>query len=336
MPAQKINGVVNMRLTRYIFRRILMMLLTVFILITVLFFLFRVIPGDPVSMFIDSGLDRESKQLLLKHYGLDKPLYQQYIIYIKNILKGDFGNSFQYGKPALKVIGERFLNTMILMVTSLIIAFAIGIIFGTWLAWKRNTRFDLIGTIIALIVRCAPVFWTGMILLSIFAFKYKIFPLGGMNTPGIRFDSSFQKYFNLDFLRHLILPSVTAALYSAATPLLVMRTSMLEVIKEDYIELARAKGLKEKRIMRKHAMRTALLPVVTIFAVQAGFAIGGAVLIETVFRWPGMGREIVLAVSCRDYPLAQTAFLLIGVMTSLFNLIADILYAYLDPRVVLD
>lgn len=325
-----------MRLSKYIIKRIIMMLLTLFVLVTILFFLFRVVPGDPVSMFIDSGLDRESQELLLKHYGLDKPIGQQYVIYLKNLLKGDFGNSFQYGKSALEVIAERFWNTMVLMVTSLIIAFFIGITAGAALAWRRNTKFDLIGTIIALIVRCAPVFWTGMILLSIFAFKYKILPLGGMNTPGMRFDSLAQKYFNLDFLRHLILPAITAALYSAATPLLVMRTSMLEVIKEDYIELAQAKGLKEKRIMKKHAMRTALLPVITIFAVQAGFAIGGAVLIETVFRWPGMGREIVLAVSFRDYPLAQTAFLLIGVMTALFNLIADILYAYLDPRVALD
>ncbi|MBP1925028.1 peptide/nickel transport system permease protein [Sedimentibacter acidaminivorans] len=325
-----------MRLLKYITKRILVMLLTLFVLVTILFFLFRVVPGDPVSMFIDSGLDRESQELLLKHYGLDKPIGQQYIIYIKNLLKGDFGNSFQYGKSALEVIAERFCNTMILMVTSLIIAFFIGITAGAALAWKRNTKFDMIGTIIALIVRCAPIFWTGMILLSIFAFKLKILPLGGMNTPGMRFDNLLEKYLNFDFLKHLILPAVTAALYSAATPLLVMRTSMLEVIKEDYIELARAKGLKEKRIMRKHAMRTALLPVVTIFAVQAGFAIGGSVLIETVFRWPGMGREIVLAVSFRDYPLAQTAFLLIGVMTALFNLIADILYAYLDPRVALD
>ncbi len=325
-----------MRLLKYITKRILVMLLTLFVLVTILFFLFRVVPGDPVSMFIDSGLDRESQELLLKHYGLDKPIGQQYVIYLKNLLKGDFGNSFQYGKSALEVIAERFLNTMILMVTSLIIAFFVGIMVGAALAWRRNTKFDLIGTIIALIVRCAPIFWTGMILLSIFAFKLKILPLGGMNTPGMQFSNVLQKYFNLDFLKHLILPAITAALYSAATPLLVMRTSMLEVIKEDYVELAQAKGLKEKRIMRKHAMRTALLPVVTIFAVQAGFAIGGSVLIETVFRWPGMGREIVLAVSFRDYPLAQTAFLLIGVMTALFNLIADILYAYLDPRVALD
>ncbi len=300
-----------MRILKYISKRIFMLVITLFVLITILFFLFRILPGDPVSMYIDSGLDRESQELLLKHYGLDKPIGQQYLIYLKNLLQGDLGNSFQYGKPAIEIIYERFWNTMVLMITSIIIAFAIGITLGAALAWRRNTKFDLIGTLIALIVRCVPAFWTGMILLSIFSYKLNILPLGGMYTPGMDFENYAQKYFNLDFLKHLILPAITSAFYSVATPLLVMRTSMLEVVKEDYIEMAYAKGLREKRIIKKHAVRTALLPVITIIAVQAGFAIGGAVLIETVFRWPGMGREIVLAVSYRDYPLAQASFLLL-------------------------
>jgi len=323
-------------ISRYVVRRLLQMILILFILITILFFMFRVVPGDPVSMYIDAGLDKEAQQILLKQYGLDKPLPQQYIIYIKNVFRGDFGNSFQYGKPAIEVIGERFWNTLLLMITSLGIAFLLGIFGGAVLAWKRGTLFENIGIIGTLILRCAPVFWTGMIFLSIFAFKLKIFPLGGMNTPGTHFDTQYQKFLSLDFLRHLILPALTASLYSAAAPLLVMRTSMLEVIKEDFIELARAKGLKERKILFKHAMRNALLPVITVFAVQAGLAIGGIVLVETVFRWPGMGREIVLAVAARDYPVAQTAFFLIGMMTVLFNIIADLLYAYLDPRVIWD
>lgn len=319
---------------KYVIRRLLQMLLTLFVLITILFFMFRVIPGDPVSMYIDAGLGQEAQQVLLKQYGLDKPLFQQYIIYIKSVFKGDFGISFQYGKPAIQVIGERFWNTLILMITSLIIAFLLGVVGGAILAWKRGTVLESVGIIGALILRCAPVFWTGMIFLSIFAFEFKIFPLGGMNTPGTYFDFQYQKFLSLDFLKHLALPALTASLYSAATPLLVMRTSMLEVIKEDFIELARAKGLKEWKILFKHAMRNALLPVITVFAVQAGLAMGGIVLVETVFRWPGMGREIVLAVAARDYPVAQTAFFLIGMMTVLFNIIADVLYAYLDPRII--
>jgi peptide/nickel transport system permease protein len=325
-----------MRLTKYLFKRLIIVFITLFILVSIVFLMFRVIPGDPVSMFIDSGLDAESQQLMMKLYGLDKPISEQYFIFIKNMFKGDLGNSFTYGKPVVQVISERFLNTLVLTVTALIIAFSLGITNGSYLAWHRNTKIDLIGTIMALIIRCAPVFWTGMILLSIFAFKLEWLPLGGMTSVGQNFTGFWDKILSLDFLKHLILPAITSALYSMATPTLLMRTSMLEVIKEDYIELAYAKGIPERKVRRRHAMRTALLPVVTIFAVQAGLAIGGSVLVETVFRWPGMGREIVLAVSSRDYPMAQGAFLFIGFATITFNLIADVLYAYLDPRVSLE
>lgn len=325
-----------MNLGKYILKRIVIVLFTLFILISIVFFMFRVIPGDPVSMFIDSGLDKESQKLMMKMYGLDKPLFEQYVIYIKGIFRGDFGISFTYSKPVIEVIGERFLNTLVLTTTSLLIAFTIGTSAGSYLAWHRNTKIDLIGTVAALIIRCAPVFWTGMILLSVFAFKLEWLPLGGMTTVGNNYTSFIDKIFSLDFLRHLILPAITSALYSMATPTLLMRTSMLEVVREDYIELAFAKGVSERNVRIKHAMRTALLPVVTIFAVQAGLAIGGSVLVETVFRWPGMGREIVLAVGSRDYPMAQGAFLFIGFATITFNLLADVLYAYLDPRVSLD
>lgn len=325
-----------MRLSKYILKRVIIAFFTLMILISIVFFMFRVVPGDPVSMYIDSGLDQESQQLMMEMYGLDKSIPEQYIIYIKGLFQGDLGNSFTYGKGVTDVIGERFLNTLVLTTTSLILAFTFGIIGGSILAWHRNTKLDLFGTVAALIIRCAPVFWTGMILLSIFAFKLRWLPLGGMTTVGNDYASFLDKIMSLDFLRHLILPAITSALYSMATPTLLMRTSMLEVIKEDYIELAFAKGIPEKKVRMKHAMRTALLPVVTIFAVQAGLAIGGSVLVETVFRWPGMGREIVLAVSSRDYPLAQGAFLFIGFTTITFNLLADILYAYLDPRVSLD
>ncbi|MCT4564465.1 MAG: ABC transporter permease [Maledivibacter sp.] len=325
-----------MRLFKYISKRLIIAFFTLFILVTIVFFMFRVIPGDPISMFIDSGLDKESQELLLELYGLDKSIPEQYVIYIKGLFTGDLGNSFTYGKPVLEVIGERFLNTLILTITSLILAYTIGIIVGSYLAWHRNTKIDYIGTIMALLIRCAPVFWTGLILLSIFSFKLGWLPLGGMTTVGTNFTSFWDKISSVDFLKHLILPAVASALYSVATPTLLMRTSMLEVVKEDFVELALAKGIPEKKVMRRHAMRTALLPVVTIFAVSVGRAIGGSVLVETVFRWPGMGREIVLAVGSRDYPMAQGAFLFIGFATIMFNLLADVLYAYLDPRVSLD
>ncbi len=219
-----------MRILKYISKRVLMLIITMLVLITIIFFLFRILPGNPISMYIDSGLDRESQELLLRHYGLDKPYLQQYIIYLKNLIKGDLGNSFQYGKPAIEVIYERFWNTMILMLTSIIIAFAIGITMGAALAWKRGTKFDFVGTIIALIVRCIPAFWTGMILLSVFSYKLNILPAGGMHTPGNVFENFIEKYFNLDFLKHMILPTITSAFYSLATPLLVMRTFLYSLL----------------------------------------------------------------------------------------------------------
>jgi peptide/nickel transport system permease protein len=318
---------------KYMLKRLLNMLFSLFVLITLLFFMFRLIPGDPLSMYIDVDITIEAKEMLMKQFGLDKPLFQQYVAYIKNLAHGNFGLSFQYNKPALEIVGARFWSTCILMVTSLGIAFFIGIVAGTVLAWMRGTRFEITSIIAVLCIRCAPVFWIGMIFVMVFAFKLHWFPLGGMNTPGTHFDNAWQKYFNRDFLYHLFLPAITCGINMAATPLLVMRASMLEVIKEDFIELATARGLSKTRVMFKHAMRNALLPVATLFAVEAGLAVGGVVLIETVFRWPGMGREIVLAIGARDYPVAQTAFVMIGAMVILFNLLADVIYAYLDPRV---
>ncbi len=320
-------------LSRYIGKRFFFMAISLFVLITLLFFLFRVVPGDPLSMYIDVDMSIEAKEIIMQQFGLDKPLWEQYVAFLTNLSQGNFGLSFQYNKPALTIIGERFWNTIVLMASSLAIAFFIGIIGGTILAWKRGSKFEISSISGVLFIRCAPVFWIGMILLLLFSFKLPVFPLGGMNTPGTNFISAWDKFFNWDFLHHLFLPAVTCGINMAAAPTLVMRASMLEVIKEDFIELARAKGLSEVRIMFRHAMRNALLPVTTLFAVEAGMAIGGIVLVETVFRWPGMGREIVLAIAARDYPLVQTSFVLIGLMVILFNLLADIIYAFLDPRV---
>lgn len=320
-------------LARYITNRLFHMGISLFVLITLLFFLFRLVPGDPLSMYIDSGMSAEAQEVLMKQFGLDKPLGEQYVAFLGNLARGNFGLSFQYNKPALTVIGERFWATAVLMTSSLGIAFFIGVVGGAVLAWRRGSRFEIGSIVTVLVIRCAPVFWLGMILLLFLSFKTDLFPLGGMNSPGIHFKSVWEKFFNRDFLWHLFLPAVTCGINMAATPLLVMRASMLEVIREDFIELAWAKGLSETRILFRHAVRNALLPVATLMAVEAGLAVGGVVLVETVFRWPGMGREIVLAIGARDYPVAQTAFVLIGLMVILFNLAADVLYAFLDPRV---
>jgi peptide/nickel transport system permease protein len=320
-------------LLTHLIKRILIGFLSLFLLVTLLFFLFRLIPGDPTSVYIDIDMGADARATLTRQFGLDRPVFDQYQAFLYNLLRGNFGTSFQYNKPALEIVGKRFWNTMILMISSLFLAYVIGIFGGTLLAWKRGSKIEITGIVAILLVRCAPVFWIGMFFILFFSIRTNLFPLGGMLTPGTSVEGAVDTFFNLDFLHHLILPVLTCGLSMSAAPVLVMRASLLEVIKEDFIESARIRGLSAARILFRHAMRNALLPIVTLFAVQAGMSVGGVVLVETVFRWPGMGREIVLAVGARDYPLIQTAFILIGLMVIVFNMLADMVYTFLDPRV---
>lgn len=317
-------------------RRLLQMFFTLFILITILFFLFRVLPGDPLTMYVDAALPQEVQDIVKHQFGLDKPLGEQYLLYIRNLLHGEFGQSFHFRRPVVEIIGEKFWSTVLLMGASLVLTILLGVVGGALLAWYRGSRFEIAGIGLTILLRSAPVFWTGMLAVGLFALKWKVFPLGGMNTPGQYFATPWQKFFSLDFLYHLILPALIAAANNVATPLLIMRSSMVEILGEDFIEMARAKGIREMRILFKHAMRNALLPVVTVLALMIGFAIGGQVLVETVFRWPGMGREIVVAIQRNDYPVAQAAFFFMGVLVISLNFISDILYGYLDPRVTYD
>lgn len=317
----------------YIIRRLFQMLITLFVLITILFFMFRLMPGDPITMYLDAALPVEAQEAIKRQFGLDKPLHEQYFLYIANVVKGEFGRSFYYRAPVSELIGEKIWCTVLLMGTSIALAFFFGVIFGTLMAWKRGSRLELGGLVAVLGLRSAPEFWGGLMALLVFSYTFKWFPIGGMHTPGQEFTSIFAKYANLDFLHHLILPSLVAMAHYLATPMLIMRNSMLEVMGEDFVEMAKVKGLKERTVMFRHAMRNALLPVVTVLTLMIGFAVGGQVLIETVFRWPGMGRGIVLAVQRHDYPMAQTCFLMLGVLVICLNFITDVLYGYLDPRV---
>jgi len=317
----------------YVIRRLVQMGITLYVLTTILFFMFRLLPGDPTTMYIDAALPPESQEAILQQFGLDKPLEYQYVIYLFNVIRGEFGTSFYYHAPVSEIIPPRLLSTVLLMGSTIVLAFVFGVTFGTILAWKRGTRFEVGSLVTALTLRSAPQFWTGLMALIVFSYALKWFPSGGMHTPGQQFASMFAKYFNLDFLHHLILPSLVAASYYMASPMLIMRNSMLEVMGEDFIEMAKAKGLRERTVVFKHAMRNALLPVVTVLTLMIGFAVGGQVLIETVFRWPGMGREMVLAIQRHDFPMAQASFFMLGVLVIGLNFITDLLYGYLDPRV---
>jgi peptide/nickel transport system permease protein len=309
------------------------MVITLWFLTTMLFFMFRLLPGDPTLMYIDQGLPLEVQQQVRAQFGLDKPLYQQYFIYMGNVLHGDFGRSFYYRTPVSAVLGDKLVATVMLMGTSVVLAFVLGTLGGALLAWRRGSKSELVGLIVALFLRSAPEFWTGLMALMIFSYWLGWFPIGGMNTVGQNLTSFVQQYLSVDFLHHLALPAMVAAAYYLATPLLIMRNSMLEVVGEDFVEMARAKGLSERAVMFRHAMRNALLPVVTVLTLMIGFAVGGEVLIETIFRWPGMGREMVLSVQRHDYPVAQASFFVLAVIVIAMNFLTDLMYGWLDPRI---
>jgi peptide/nickel transport system permease protein len=318
----------------FLFRRLIHSLITVWVIVTIVFVLVRAAPGDPTSYLIDVTFPPEVREEILRRFGLDKPVWQQYILYIGNVLRADLGLSFFSRRPVLEVLGERFWNTAILALSAFVIAYPLGTIVGAYLATKRGTKLEAGIVAATLFFRSAPLFWTGMMALTIFSFTLGWFPNARMRSVGYEAANVFEKYINLDFAHHLFLPALVAGLYFAALPLMLMRNTVLEVLNEDFIELARAKGLSERAVLFRHGVRNAILPIVTAAAVYIGLAFGGMVVVEVVFSWPGLGREIVNAVKTGDYPLAQGAFLLLAVMITLMNLIADVLYGYLDPRIV--
>ncbi len=318
---------------RFFGRRLFHSLFVLLTIITLLFFLFRLMPGDPTALFIAPEMSPDAIQQVRRDFGFDKPLYVQYVRYIVNALRGNFGMSYYYFEPASRVVFQHLGNTLVLTVTAICLSYLLGVIGGTILAWKRGTRFELGGMIFALILRSAPAFWIGLIFLYIFAFRLHLFPGGSIAETGATYQSFLELIFSWTFLYHLILPVISMSCYLVGLPLLLTRTSVLEVIKEDYVEMARAKGIGAWRVMFSHVTRTAILPVFTAFATAIAYAFGGSVLIETVFSWPGVGRLMVQAMLGNDYPVAQFAFMVMATMIILMNLCADFLYGYLDPRV---
>jgi peptide/nickel transport system permease protein len=290
-------------------------------------------PGDPSAAYIDSTFTEEQIAQLRRTFGLDRPLHAQYAIYLQNLLIGEFGESFHQRRPVLEILGGVLANTVILTLSALLVAYAFGTLTGAWLAFKRGTWMEAVAIPGVLTLRAAPEFWLGMVLLAVFAFKLGWFPSGGANSPGAMFPSEWSRIASGDFLWHLVLPAATLALYLQGLPLLLMRSNMLDVMSEDFITMARMKGLSNWSIIVRHGARNALLPVATAFALGFGASIGGNVVVETVFSWPGLGKLLVNAVAASDYPVAQGAFLLITVVLVTMNFIADLLYSFLDPRV---
>ena len=317
----------------YIIRRILYTLLTLFGVATILFFIFRIMPGDPTAQVISPALDPVAQARLKEAYGLDKPLLVQYFLYLKNLAVFDWGRSFTSSQPVIDIMAYRFWNTIFLMGAAMCFVLVAGTSLGMVMAWRRGGPLDTGGTVMALVFQSAPPFVTGLLLLMVLSYRLDLFPTGGMHAAGVSIGKGLGVFLSADFLHHLVLPTITVALYYLATPMLIMRDSMLEVMGSDFIELAKAKGLAPHVVMIKHAARNALMAVVTVSSLMVGFAIGGQVLVETVFSWPGMGQLMVEAAQSHDYPVAQATFLVLAAIVIFLNLLADISYCYLDPRI---
>ncbi|USZ69903.1 ABC transporter permease (plasmid) [Halorussus salilacus] len=320
----------------FVIRRSLQLVVTFWAVGTVLFMLFRLMPGDPTSFVVSSQMTAEARQQIIASYGLNQPLHIQYIKFLQNAAVLDFGQSFHSNEPVKQVIWTYLPNTLVLMLTAFVIAYIAGITLGVLSGWYRGSRFERSAVITALMARSVPTFWVGLMVLWIFGAGLDVIPMSGMTSAGQGHSGFWDKISSVDFLRHLVAPAAVLAYYYMGYPLLIMRSSMLEVLSEDFIDVCRAKGLKERTIMFKHAARNALLPIVTAAAIALGYAVGGSVLIETVFAWPGIGREMVNAVLRRDFPVAQGTFMVLAATIIILNFIADLAYGYLDPRVTYD
>jgi peptide/nickel transport system permease protein len=318
---------------KYLAKRIFFMVFTLFTLATLMFFMFRLLPGDPTMTVISSALNPKAQEAMRKQFGLDKPLFEQYTLYIKSTAKLDFGYSFQHARRVSEMITGRLTNTLVLTVPSLLLAYVLGVLGGAFIAWKRGSKFEIGTIIVSTAFFSAPVFWLGILAILFFSVKLDLFPIGHIVSPGVYHDSVLGMFFSLDFLHHLALPLLVNTFYYTCFPLLLMRSSMLEVFGEDFIELCKMKGLREKQILFRHAMRNSLLPVATTIPLIMGWAVAGSVVIETVFSWPGLGRLMVEGVQRSDYPVVQACFLLIAVITIVGNFLADLLYGLLDPRI---
>jgi peptide/nickel transport system permease protein len=317
----------------FVVTRIGYTIVTLFLIATLLFFLFRLLPGDPMIAVISPGVDAAEVQHLHHIFGLDLPMWQQYLIFLKDLVTLNFGRSFSSGQEVAGIIGYRLVNTLLLMSAGMTLALLLGVVLGTIMAWRRGGILDVAGTVLGLVFQAAPPFITGLVLLIVFSYRLGWFPTGGMFAPGTRPPQALDLLLDLDFYRRLALPTITLTAYYVVTPMLIMRDGMLEVMGSDYVEFAKAKGLSPARVVIHHAARNALMGVVTIASILIGFAIGGQVIVETLFSWPGMGQLMVDAASQHDYPVALASFLVLAVVVVVLNLLTDLLYGWLDPRI---
>jgi peptide/nickel transport system permease protein len=318
-----------MRGADYVIKRSAFAVVTVFVAVTINFALFRLAPGNAVT-----NLSRvphatiETRRALEKQFGLDKSKPEQYVLYLKQLVRGNLGVSFANDQPVSSNLESAIENTIPMVLLGTVFSIVIGTLTGVLAAWRRGTAVETVSVTTALGFYSMPTHWLGLMLIIIFA---GVLPTGGMSNEFL-LNPTWWEHLK-DVLSHMILPSATLGLVLYGEYTLIVRSAMLETLGEDYVLTARAKGLKPWTIVRKHALRNAMLPIATLVALSLGYIVAGAILIETVFSWPGIGRAVYDAVLQRDYPMLQGAFLVLTISVVFCNLAADLLYFKLDPRI---
>ena len=302
-------------MVKYILKRLLQTILVLWLVLTLVFVLMRMV-GDPSKLLISPESTFESLENIRHILGLDKPILEQYLDYLKSVLTWDFGNSFFYNRPVMDMIAEHMPATLLLAGTAFILAIPLALVSGAIAAIKRNSLLDNLVTFITIAGRSVPAFWLGLILILLFSVRLQWLPASGYGS-----------------FSQLILPALTLAAGMAASTARLTRSSMLEVMRQDYMTTARAKGVSELQVNVRHGMRNALLSVVTMLGLQIGHLLGGSVVVESVFAWPGVGRLMVSSIQQYDYPLVQACVLVMALLFAVINFVVDMLYMLIDPRI---
>lgn len=314
----------------YVIRRLLQIIPVLLMVITINFALVRMAPGDPAVILAGKDAPKERVELIRTQLGLDRPVIEQYLIYLRGVAQGDLGTSYSFKQPVRAIILDRLPATLLLTGTAFLFSSLIGIGLGIWSARANNTWLDRAIGGIALTLYSVPVFWLGLLLLLIFGVHLHLLPTQGMRTV-TKALTGWRAF--VDVARHLVLPGITLAVVQVAEYLRLSKASMVETLGKQYIRTARAKGLAERKIFYKHALRNAMIPTVTAVGLRMGFLFSGAAVIEIVFGWPGIGRILYNAVFARDYPLLLGGFIVTALTVSLSNLVVDLSYRLIDPRI---
>lgn len=318
-------------MSRYLIRRILRGLLTIFISVSLTFSIVRAMPSDPVSLMVSPQMTPEAQQAMIEAYGLDQPLLVQYGKFLVQLFQGNLGTSFSKHIPVTEYLLQRLPWTLMLLGAVIVLVLGIGIPVGVFAARHRGKWGDRVVSVMVTLGISVFIPFISFLLLYLFAFRFKVMPTGGAYTPPKGEGLSYV----LDVAKHLVLPTVALAVTNLANAVMYTRNGMIDVLHEDYIRTAYSKGNNEKQVILHHALKNAMIPTVTVIGLQIGVMVGGAVVTETVFSWPGVGRLIYDAVNALDYPVLQGAFLLLAVAVVVMNLITDLVVAWLDPRIKL-